>query len=87
MEPLLPSNGIVSSDNDTNEAEEDRAETAVDAESYLLEVSQNPLRWGAVETPASWKQQYTDQGDVAGHLSFGTREHDPQEPVHGQWYA
>lgn len=87
MEQLLPPKGPVSSDNCTDEIDENRTETAVDSGRYLLDVSQNPVRWGAVEIPLSWNQQYTDQGDAAGHLSFGTREHGVQEPVDGQWYA
>ena len=87
MEQLLSSNDPISSDNCNNEVDENCTEMAVDSERYLLDVSQKFIRWGAVETPSSLNQQYTDQGDVIGHLSFGTREHGLQEPVYGNWYV
>ncbi|KAF5013614.1 hypothetical protein FDECE_375 [Fusarium decemcellulare] len=58
-----------------------------DAKSYLVEVAQNPIRWGVVKTPASWNEQYTDASITVGHLSFGTERHNVQEPIPGQWYA
>lgn len=87
MEQLLVSNDAASSDDHAHEDDEHRPETAVDPERYLLDVSQRPVRWGAVETPPSWNRQYTDRGGVVGHLSFGTREHGLQEPVDCEWYA
>lgn len=87
MQRLLKLDGPGSSNNCSNEDEECSSETTPDIEKYLLDASQKPLRWGAVETPPLWNQQYTDQGDVVGHLSFGMREHRVQEPVDNQWYA
>lgn len=71
---------------DKDKDEENSSHISSTARKYLLDASEKPLRWGAVETPPS-NQQYTDQGDIIGHLSFGTRDHCVQEPVDGQWYA
>lgn len=68
MQSLLALGGHVPSNN--------RRTESLDIDRYLLEVSQEPLRWGAVETSVP--------GDH--HLSFGTRNHRVQKPVDGQWY-
>ncbi|UPL03007.1 hypothetical protein LCI18_013941 [Fusarium solani-melongenae] len=60
---------------------------ASDVESYLREVARNPVRWGVVKTTASWNEHYTDPSITVRHLSFGTEDHDVQEPAPGQWYA
>lgn len=76
MQSLLTVDDRVSSN--IGRIEDDVRSTGMllDTARYLFDASQEPLRWGAVETPPSWNQ----------HLSFGTRDHNVQEPVDGQWY-
>ncbi|RGP63933.1 hypothetical protein FSPOR_8260 [Fusarium sporotrichioides] len=60
-----------------------------DEEDYLREVTQNPVRWGVVRTPASWKEKHAKMGsssDTVQHLSFGTELYDVTDPIPGQWY-
>ncbi|KPA39095.1 hypothetical protein FLAG1_08052 [Fusarium langsethiae] len=57
-------------------------------EDYLREVTRNPVRWGVVRTPASWKEKHAKTGsssDTVQHLSFGTELHDVTGPIPGQW--
>ncbi|KAH6967477.1 hypothetical protein EDB82DRAFT_563292 [Fusarium venenatum] len=61
----------------------------LDGESFLREVTQNPVRWGVVKTSASWKLKHANtssSNDTVGHFSFGTELHEVKDPVPGQWY-
>lgn len=55
-------------------------------ESGVEDVSQGPLRWGAVKMPVLFYQQYADMDALVGHLSFGAKEHHVEEPRAGHWY-
>lgn len=59
----------------------------LDAEQYLLQVSQSSVRWGEVITKECGNGQYTNVKEVIAHLSFGTRQHHVEEPVNGKLYT
>lgn len=53
----------------------------------LLRVSQSKIRWGVVDMPPSWEEQYNRQDITVEHISFGLPEDDVQQPIAGHWYA
>lgn len=53
----------------------------------LLRVSQSKIRWGVVDMPPSWEEQYNRQDIIVEHISFGLPEDDVQQPIAGHWYA
>lgn len=89
LQRLRPSYAPLSGEDWANDGDKSSTVRALDVESFLLNVSQRPVRWGAVDTPRSWDQQHAaDATGAVGHLSFGTREHHHvQEPVEGKLYA
>lgn len=58
----------------------------LDAEQYLLQVSQSSVRWGEVITKECGNGEYTNVKEIIAHLSFGTRQHHVKEPVNGKLY-
>ncbi|KAL6915146.1 hypothetical protein FSST1_012906 [Fusarium sambucinum] len=61
----------------------------LDGQSFLRDVTQNPVRWGVVKTSASWKEKHANTSSsngTVGHLSFGTELHEVTDPIPGQWY-
>nr|KMM71628.1 hypothetical protein CPAG_07931 [Coccidioides posadasii RMSCC 3488] len=53
----------------------------------LIQMAQSRLRWGVVKMPESFYQQFSDMGEDVGHLAFGIKEQNVEEPVDGHWYA
>jgi hypothetical protein len=58
-------------------------------ENYALElIAQGLLRWGEVKTSGTAFECDTNMGDNhVGHLSFGSEDHDVQDPVDGRLYS
>ncbi|KAJ0124338.1 uncharacterized protein J7T55_005676 [Diaporthe amygdali] len=53
----------------------------------LLRVSQSRIRWGVVNMPPSWSEQFVKRETEVEHISFGLPEDDVQPPAVGHWYA
>ncbi|KAK7947830.1 uncharacterized protein PG986_008716 [Apiospora aurea] len=55
---------------------------------YLISVSRQPLRWGVRSLPTDLSRDISVENDEpVMHLSFGTEDHDVQEPQPGGLYA
>ncbi|KAK8133474.1 hypothetical protein PG984_005486 [Apiospora sp. TS-2023a] len=64
-----------------------KAFVEVDRE-YLVAVSRRPLRWGVTSLPDDLVRDVSvDDDEPVMHLSFGTEDHDVQEPQVGALYA
>ncbi|KAI1344923.1 hypothetical protein F5Y15DRAFT_410610 [Xylariaceae sp. FL0016] len=80
----------VSSDTSTGRYEDrDDEELAAQDDmdgSSLRELSRSRIRWGVVEMPPEWYEEYNHEGQVE-HLGFGVKRDHVQPPVAGRWYA
>ncbi|KAI0388611.1 hypothetical protein F5Y17DRAFT_452151 [Xylariaceae sp. FL0594] len=56
-------------------------------ESIFSKLTQSKLRWGVVQMPPEWYEEYRDKGHDVGHLSFGVEEDEVRPPVEGEFYA
>ncbi|KMU87412.1 hypothetical protein CIHG_05206 [Coccidioides immitis H538.4] len=52
----------------------------------LIQMAQSRLRWGVVKMPESFYQQFSDMGEDVGHLAFGIKEQNVEEPVDEHWW-
>ncbi|KAI1636536.1 hypothetical protein F4809DRAFT_375614 [Biscogniauxia mediterranea] len=48
-----------------------------------VDISRGLVRWGAVKAPAP---DYIPTGSPVGHLVFGCREHEVEDPIEARWY-
>jgi hypothetical protein len=55
--------------------------------SMFSKLAQSKLRWGVVEMPPEWYEEYRFEDHPVGHLSFGVEDDDVYPPIEGDLYA
>ncbi|KAK7977089.1 hypothetical protein PG996_003158 [Apiospora saccharicola] len=59
-----------------------------DDREYLISVSRQPVRWGVTSMPDGLSEKLSvDKHESIKHLSFGSKDHDVQDPEAGALYA